>query len=257
MHPGDLQALSLRSPVSVPRLALHKPLFLLLLLALTAVSGCASQPPWEKTNPEQRAEAYTRLGMGYLELGEYSRSLQEFDRALRLQPQHSRALHGMALTFQAQGETQLAEDYFQQVLQIETNNTAARNNYGAFLFEENRYDEAHSQLALASEDLHYVDRALVLENLGYVALAQNNEEAAQNYFQRSLRLESGQLNARRELLRLYLQKDDLSAADKQWKHLRPIGNKDPDLLKLGLELAKKTGNKREQEQLEQALSALQ
>ncbi|MDR9468796.1 type IV pilus biogenesis/stability protein PilW [Marinospirillum sp.] len=226
---------------------------LLLLLLLTA---CASKPPWEKTDPDQQADAYANLGMGYLEQEQYSRSLWEFGRALDLRPRHTQALHGMALTLQSQGENQLAENYFKQVLQVDPKNTAARNNYAAFLFEQSRYDEARAEFELASKDIFYPNRAMIFENLGYVALEQDKPSLAIEYFQRCLALDRNRINAHRELLRLQLP-TDTEAAKKHWQFLEQAGIRDRDSLELGLELAKKTGNQQEKERLQELLSARQ
>ena len=229
-------------------------LSLLVLLAL--VSACATQPPWERTDPDKQAEAYANLGMGHLDAGNLNRALREFDRALELRPRHPRALHGMALTLEAQGEYSQAEHYFQQVLRVDRNKTSARNNYAAFLFGQNRYDEARSQLEIASEDIRYTSRDLIFENLGYVALALEDLEAAQHYFQRSLRLNGSRINAHRELLRLGLQLREFNQAQRHWQFLAPVSHEDRDLLQLGLKLAESTGNQQEQDELQQRLDAL-
>ncbi|WP_162299698.1 tetratricopeptide repeat protein [Marinospirillum perlucidum] len=224
-----------------------------LLLLVLLISGCATQAPWEKTDPQRQAEAYANLGMGYLREEEYTRSLRNFNRALEVRPEHEKALHGMALALQAQAENQLAENYFKKVLQVNPRNTAARNNYAAFLFEQNRYDEARIQLQRASEDIFYSDRALIFENLGYVALEQNDPEAAKVFFKRCLTLDARAVNAHRELLRLYLP-DDPQKASNHWQFLQEADIQDKDSLTLGLELAKITGNQQEQERLQQLLA---
>lgn len=228
--------------------------FLISLVLVAWLSGCASKAPWEKTDPDKQAEAYANLGMGYLDQGSYSRSLREFERTLELRPRHARALHGMALTLQAQTEDELAEHYFKQALQVDPQKTSARNNYAAFLFEQNRYDEARAEFERASQAIFYPRRAMIFENLGYVALRQGDEEAAKEYFQRSLRLDNQQVNAHRELLRLNLTRDQ-AAAERHWQFLNQAGVRDRDSLELGLELARSTDNRQEQERLEQLLNA--
>ncbi|SFC41417.1 type IV pilus assembly protein PilF [Marinospirillum celere] len=228
---------------------------LLIALLLLMLSGCATQPPWERTDPDKQADAYANLGHGYLEQGDYNRSLREFDRALALRPRHARALHGMALTLQAQEENQLAENFFKQVLQVDRNKTFARNNYAAFLFEQRRYDEARRELEIASRDIFYPERAIVFENLGYVALAQDDHQAAREYFRRSLGLNRNLVNAHRELLELYLP-DEPERAIQHWSYLEQEGVSDRETLYLGLELAKITGNQQKQEQIRQRLNEL-
>jgi len=223
----------------------------ILVFLLTA---CASKAPWEKTDPDKKADAYANLGMGYLDQESYNRSLREFDRALELRPRHTRALHGMALTLQAQAENELAEDYFKQVLQVDPKKTSARNNYAAFLFEQSRYDEARAEFERASQAIFYPRRAMIFENLGYVALKQGDQLAAKEYFQRSLRLDRQRVNAHRELLRIYLDKD-LAAAQRHWQFLDQTGIRDRDSLELGLKLARIIEDQQEQERLERLLNA--
>lgn len=228
----------------------------LLLLMLLLLTACASKAPWERTDPDKQADAYANLGMGYMEDEQYNRSLREFDRALKLRPRHKRALHGMALTLQSQGENQLAENYFKQVLQVDPRKTAARNNYAAFLFEQSRYDEARAELEQASQDIFYPSRAMIFENLGYVALRQDDPPAAREYFQRSLTLDRNRINAHRELLRLHLS-TDTQTARQHWQFLDQAGVRDQDSLELGLKLAEKTGNQQKKERLQQLLNARQ
>ena len=228
----------------------------LLLIAASLLLACASKPPWEQTDPDKKANAYADLGMGYLDTQNFSRSLREFGRALELRPRHPRALHGMALTYQAQGEHELAEDYFRRALRADRNKTSARNNYAAFLFEQSRYDEARTQLERASEDRRYPNRALILENLGYVALAMQDDLAARSYFQQSLRHDSRAPGARRELLRLDLAEQQLTSAQRHWQVFAQQERLDQDLLNLGIKLAKQTGNQQKQGQLQQRLEAL-
>ncbi len=227
-----------------------------LLLISMLLTACASKPPWEQTDPDKQARAYSDLGMGYLDAGNFSRSVREFSRALELRPRHPQALHGMALTYQAQGEYELAEDYFKQTLRADRNKTSARNNYAAFLFEQSRYDEARAEFERASQDMRYPNRAIVLENLGYVLLAKDDPITARAYFQQSLRNNPNVLGARRELLRLDLAEGQLSSAQRHWEQLESRGSLDRDLLNLGIELALATGNQQKQEELKQRLQVL-
>lgn len=216
-----------------------------LLLMLSILSGCATQPPWETTDPDRQAEAYANLGMGYLEQGQLERALRDFQRALDVRPRHPKALHGMALTLQQQQENQLAEQYFRQTLRVAPDQTLARNNYAAFLFSQSRYDEARRELERASQDIFYANRALIFENLGYVALEQGKTAEAIQSFNRSLGLNRASINPHRELLRLYLSQGQLTQAQQHWQFLRNAGDRDTETLQQALILAQRTGNRTE------------
>lgn len=226
---------------------------LLALLLLILLSGCAATPPWEKTDPDQQALAYANRGMGYLEYNQPIRAMQDFQRALDLRPRHARALHGMALSLQDQGENQLAENFFKKTLQADPHKTAARNNYAAFLFSQSRYDEARIQLKRASEDIRYPSRAMIFENLGVVELQLGQPDTATGYFQRAVELNRNAINPHRELLRLRLDQGQLSRAEQHWQFLRSAGVRDEPTLRAALELAQKTGNQPEQWYIEDLL----
>lgn len=225
----------------------------ILLLLLTLLSACATTPPWEKTDPDKQAQAYANRGMGYLEFDQPVRAIQDFQLALDLRPRHARALHGMALSLQSQGENPLAENYFQRTLQVNPHKTAARNNYAAFLFSQSRYDEARAELKKASEDIRYPNRSMIFENLGYVELKLDHPSAAADYFQRAVDLNRSAVNAHRELLFLRLDQGQLSRAEQHWHFLRSTGVRDELTLRAAMDLAQKTNNQAEQWYIEDLL----
>lgn len=230
------------------------PRFLCLGLLLVLLSACAGRPAWEQVDPQRQAQAYTNLGFGLFNEGDYQRALREFNRALQVRPRFAEAHHGMALTLQEQGEDQAAERHFRQALRHDPQMTAARNNYAAFLFAQSRYDEARRQLELASQDLLYEQRWLVFENLGFLALAMNDPDQARHDFERALRLNPERQATRIRLFELLMDAEAYSAARVQWRHLQQDQDLDPQVLRLGIRLAQHTGDRREEQRLRQQLN---
>lgn len=216
-----------------------------LAIIFILVSGCASQAPWEKVDYDLQAEAYTNRGMGYLDQGESGRALQDFRKALDARSSYSEALHGTALALQQQGELNLAEQYFKKALQGKGDKTAIRNNYAAFLFNQNRYDDALKQLKIASQDVYYSDRSSVFMNLGYLSLRQNKMEQAAVYFQQSLTLAPNSITPHLELLDLRSQQKKWQEAERHWFILRDAQVNDEATLILALLVVQNTGNQKE------------
>jgi len=214
-------------------------------LLFILVSGCATQAPWEKVDPDKQARAYTNLGMGYLNQGQINRSLQNFQKALKARPSYAEALHGTALALQQQGEFDLSEKYFKKALQTRGNETAVRNNYAAFLFGQNRYDEALEQLKIASKDIYYSDRALIFANLGYVSIKLEQADKALGYFQQALVLDSKLIPPHRALLELRSKQQEWQQAERHWFVLRDAQIKDEAILKQALIVVQHTGNQKE------------
>jgi type IV pilus assembly protein PilF len=76
------------------------------------------------------------------------------------------------------------------------------NNYGSFLFEQQRYQEALERYTQAAQDTLYPERSRVFENLGLTSLQLKQPEQAKAYFERSLRLDSRQPRALMEMAQL-------------------------------------------------------
>lgn len=227
---------------------------LAVFLVFLLIAGCASQAPWEKIDYDRQAEAYTNLGMGYLEQGQISRALRDFRKALDARPSYTEALHGTALALQQQGEAELSETYFKQALQAKGSKTDIRNNYAAFLFNQNRYAAAHQQLTLASQDIYYADRSSVFFNLGYVALKQNQLKAAATYLQQSLVLEPRAIRPHLALLEVRSKQQEWQQAEHHWLFLRDAQVNDKATLKKALIVVQNTGNQKEVRYINSLLS---
>jgi len=214
-------------------------------LLFILVSGCATQAPWEKVNLDQQAEAYTNLGMGYLNQGQVNRGLINFQKALKARPSYSEALHGTALALQQQGEFDLSEKYFKKALQAQGNETAVRNNYAAFLFTQSRYDDARKQLEIASKDIYYADRTLIFANLGYVSIKLEQRKQAIGYFQKALLLDTTFIPSHQALLELFSKQQAWQQAEQHWFALRDAQITDETTLKQALVVVQHTGNQKE------------
>ncbi|MWJ27260.1 type IV pilus biogenesis/stability protein PilW [Halomonas sp. ZH2S] len=164
------------------------PLLFTLLSALW-LSGCAAQATPSPGANNNAVEAYTQLGVAYLERDNLSRALNALDRALQLAPTHSEALQAIALVYQRQGESALADEYFQQALRADPNFTRARNNYAAFLYDQARFKQACEQLEKASQDAQYANRTQLFTNLGQCYLALGETEAARTSLQRAQQID--------------------------------------------------------------------
>lgn len=221
-----------------------KQIFLGVVLIL--LSACATQAPWEKTNPQAQAQAYSNRGFGYLEQGQTSRALQDFQRALNVQPHYLEALHGTALALQEQQEFELAEGFFKQALKHKGETTAIRNDYAVFLFQQERYQEAHKQLEKASQNIYYSSRNIVLANLGYVSLELHQPKAAIQYFEQSLAIDPSFIILHQELLQLYSSEFRWQEAEKHWFKLRDANLIDIANLRLALQVVRQTGNNQEE-----------
>lgn len=158
------------------------------IIALVMI-GCT--PGGTKTSDKAAAyENYSRLGFEYLQVGDTVNAKTAFNRSIELKSGYAQAYNGLALAFQLEGDTQLAEDYFRKATKLEPDSAMMHNNFGAFLFSLGRFEEACSVLARATEDPFYQRRAQAFENLGRCYQNINRIDAAKHAFKRALQVSS-------------------------------------------------------------------
>ena len=166
------------------------------------VSSGGSNPLSNDKGREEAREAYVQLGLGYLQQGMTEQAKIPLGKALefnKIDPDTNAAL---ALVFQSEMEPELAEQAFNTALSGRPTDTRILNNYGSFLFEQQRYQEAYGQFQKASADNLYPERSRVYENLGMTSLKLGQREAGRQQLEKALRLNRHQPRALLEMAEL-------------------------------------------------------
>ncbi|WP_420599172.1 type IV pilus biogenesis/stability protein PilW [Neptuniibacter sp.] len=192
-----------------------KSVFIVILTMV--VIGCT--PNGTKSSESGSAyEAYSRLGFEYLQAGDTSNAKFAFNRSLELKSGYAQAYNGLALTFQLEGDDQLAEDYFRKATNLSPSSAMLHNNFGAFLFSKGRFQEACVELARATEDPFYNSRAQAFENLGRCYQNIARDDAAKHAFKRALQVSSsGRPISLVELSDINLKEGNLVEAEAYYK----------------------------------------
>lgn len=190
--------------------------FLIILFGLILV-GCGGQEVRPQGQDESAAQAYTQLGMQYLRSGDTANAKSAFQRAQELAPDILAAYNGLALVFQLEDEPELAETYFKKALKKAPDSAMLHNNYGAFLFNSERYPEACRELARATEDPFYNLRDQAFENLGRCYQLINRPDAAEYALKRSLKLNPQRPFATLELAKVLFEQGKLDQAEEYFE----------------------------------------
>ena len=159
----------------------------LALIMVLVVAGCTTKGS-DSENKTLAYEAYSRLGFEYLQTGNTSDAKNSFQRAIALNSSYAEAHNGIALAFQLEGDNVLAERYFRKATAMAPDSAMMHNNFGAFLFANERYAEACEELARATEDPFYNRRSQAFENLGRCYRLLQRADAAKHAFQRALQV---------------------------------------------------------------------
>lgn len=175
----------------------------LLLLLFTLLAGCVStgdvNPLKTDKGRDEARDAYIALGIGYLQQGNTAGAKTPLKQAIDLDPSSADAHVALAVVFQAELETELADEHFRKALSARPDDSRILNNYGGFLFEQKRYPEAMERFQQASKDNLYQERSRVFENMGLTALMMKQRDQAKTYFERALRLNVRQPTALLEM----------------------------------------------------------
>lgn len=155
---------------------------------------------------------YLQLAVGYLEGGDLANSKRHLANAAGIDNNNSDVYAIWGLVYAREGEPELANDNFQLSLRINPANSKARNNYSAFLFANNRFEDAYQQLERVVQDVEYPRRPQAFENLGLAALRLDRTAEAESAFNRAVQLNSQQFRSSLELADLNLKKGDVLQA---------------------------------------------
>ena len=172
----------------------QKVLFGISLCSLLVLTGCVSEqtyvgsdkPVSDRTFDNiEAARTRISLGLNYLRRGDTSQAKYNLERARSFAPNSAEVHSALAYYYQSVGENKQAEEYFRLAIQKDANYADAYNNYGAFLCQLERYDEAEQLLLKAISRPGYIRVAESYENLALCQLQQNNFSKAKGYLDSS------------------------------------------------------------------------
>lgn len=227
-----------------------------ILIILGLIAGCVTESSSGRTdraNEEEKLESQTALGVGYMRNGNYDRARENFMAALDIDSRSPKAHNYLGLLNQLEGDPETAEDHFKKAIRYDPNYTAARNNYGAFLYAQDRYEDAVDQLKIAARDRTYRNHSQVYENLGITWLRLNEQEAAVEAFRKAIDLNRNQARALLELASIEFEARNYERARELYSRFDEISQQNARSLWLGIRLARKFGDEDEEASLAMAL----
>lgn len=165
------------------------------LTALLLLSACVSESTYvanerqvTQRNVDNTEAAKTRisLGLNYLRRGDTTQALFNLERARSMAPNLPEVYNALAFYYQTVGERVQAENAYKQAIAKDSNNADAYNNYGAFLCQIERFEDAERLLLSAISKPGYIRVAESYENLALCKLEQDGFEQARSYLSSSI-----------------------------------------------------------------------
>lgn len=231
------------------RLAISSSGMLVAVLATLLAAGCATKVETKgggRLKPiamDQALQDHIQLGLSYVGEGNRDSARHHLVKALEIDPRSPGAHNGMALLYQMEQENTLAEKHYKRAIGYDRNFTRARNNYGVFLVQQERLDEASEQFRRVTDDTGYGLRAQAFVNLGIVASRLGRQDEAVQAWNRAVVLNPRLAQPYLELAEYHVARDDYPEAGRYLAAFDSLAMPSARSLWLGLRIEHRFGNK--------------
>ena len=216
------------------------------LLACVAFSGCITQSDKVFNTEVSKEDALARrveLARKYIGDGNWEDAKRNLKLAEEIDPRSPEVYEAFALVYQSTGEYELAEENFERAVSLKRDFSRARNNYAAFLYSRGRFQEAEEQLELVIKDTLYESRPQAFINLGLCRVRLGNDDGARQALQRALTMDRSNSLAMLELAALEYRAEKYDTAELYLESYRKFRRQQPPrALWLGVQVAHARGD---------------
>jgi type IV pilus assembly protein PilF len=182
------------------------------------------------------------LGAAYYQQGKLEIALDEFNRAVEIDPNFGQAYNGLGLVYSALGEDAKADASFKKSIQVQPSSSESHNNYGSFLCARKRYDESIPEFLAAVKNPLYTTPNLAYANAGICSVRKNDTKNAEIYLNKALQIEPLTYSAAQALAEIQFKRGDVTTAQKTLQNVL-VGSPSPETLWLGVKIARALGDR--------------
>ena len=211
---------------------------LLVACVTTQKGGFASSK-----STEEAAAVRVNAAKQYLQVRDFASARRHLKIAMELSPKSAGVHDALALTFHASGELELAEKHYKKAIAYGNGASQFRINYANFLFKQQQFKLAASELEIIAEDSLYEKRETGLILLGLTQQQLLEPAAAKRSFERALVLNPRHSRVLRELAIMNYEAADYA---KSWQYFmqyrQVVGQLNAEMLLLGIHLTDELNN---------------
>lgn len=210
-----------------------------LFLCAFLLAACASQP---KQGGESPAEINARLGLNYMQQGNYEVALEKLKRALEQDANLPSAHHYIAALYNSVRNYELADQHYRRAMRLDPNDPALLNNYGVFLCEQGQYSEAEERFVRAAGVSGYQRPEEAWQNAAFCMLRIPDNKKAERYFRRALDIDPMLAPVLYQLSLLNLKTGELMQARAFLQRYEAIARHSAQTLWLGVNIERELNN---------------
>ena len=202
-----------------------------------AVSGCASHSKNEKRK-EDASNYNTQLGIDYMNQGDIPLAKEKLDRALKENPGNAKVHTARAMLFDRMHLPAQADSEFQTALHLAPEDPDVSNNYAVYLCEIGKDAQGVKRFEAVANNALYRTPWIAYTNAGVCSRASKHDDVALANFKRALQLRPNFAEAAFQLASLQFADGDVAGARTQIDIYLGAFDETPDLLLLGVRVAK-------------------
>jgi type IV pilus assembly protein PilF len=214
---------------------------------LIGIATCLSQPQLSAAEPlsnsQARAQVHTELAAAYYSRGQLGVALEELKDAVKSDSHYAPAYNMLGLVYMELREFPQAEENFQRAFSLDNADPEIHNNYGWFLCQRGRTDEAIKHFLAALKNPLYTTPEKSYLNAGVCSLNKNDEQSAEDFFLKALKLRPQEPQALYYLSELAYKRADFFEAKNYLARLLQAAPPGSDVLWLALRIERKLGNR--------------
>ncbi|PIE37615.1 MAG: type IV pilus biogenesis/stability protein PilW [Gammaproteobacteria bacterium] len=219
---------------------------LCIVIAGLLLGGCVTTTDNAFTaefDPEQAAKQRVELARRYIGQGDWANAERNLKLAVEAKDDSAEVYEAFALLYQGTAENKRVRENFEKALRLAPDFSRARNNYAVYLYSQGNYQEARNQLEKVIDDTLYDQRPQAFANLGLVNLKLEDIPAAELAFERALVMQRNNAIAMLELAAIRLEQGRIAEAKRLYDTQRMITRqKTARSLWLGVQIAKAAGD---------------
>ena len=178
------------------------------LLVMSACISSTSGPPKSVPNDQDASDLNYQLGARYYRNGDYDLARDRLELALEQDPGNAIAWSTLGLTYEALGNTRLAEESYGKAVRVAPRDYQIQDNYATFLCRAGRPKEARKYFdkAIKAPTNDYSERTYT--NAGVCMMQLPDYEQAEKYFRGALDRRPNYAEALLQMSVLFFEKGD-------------------------------------------------
>lgn len=207
-------------------------------LSESELDKLADKTTQNKTDEQKAAEVYLQLGVAYMQRGQDDIALSHLRKALTTDENYADAHNAIAVMYQKLGQANMAIRHYQRALALEPLNSDILNNYGQFLCQQNRIDEAERAFLKAVDNPIYRKPEFPYTNAAICVLRNQQFDKAKQYLAKALQLKPNFAAGLYQMAKLLYDMKQYVDAQTYMKQYANVAPHTSESLQLGVQIAR-------------------